>query len=552
MTAVIIGSAVVLVVAIVAVLAGRAARARSDRRFEAALGRLDEHMSAISDNLQRAVERAVEAQEKGVGDLELTLNLDDLVERTLAEAVARTAGDAAALRVEGPGDAPLTASFGAVYGNTLLETTLGPPDARPFRALTIDWTYGPALEDHADTYKSALVVPIVEEGVATGAIAAFAKAPHAFRAEQARALQTLTDEVAPGIANARRFARAEQRAVTDELTGVRNRKGYEAELKREVARARRTGRPLSLLVLDLNDTSEPTARSDASEPELELRALASLLTRVTRATDILCRRDPTEFAILLPETDTAGAQRFFSRVRREVAASMFTQGAPTMLSAGLVDWRPHETSESLDARVLSAVTRVTGEDVSEPRAAAQRSERATEQVGDAEPDTTDPPSPLGTRRTFLDRLAREVVLAHRDGGPLTLLVLDVSNFRSLSGRLGERGANRVLAEVATRLGSGTSNGWVSCRTREDELAVLLPQTTADDAERVISALQTSLNERPPEGIDPLVVSAGITELTTTDDPGSVFGRAEQALWQARQAGEGTVIVATANGDPRRS
>lgn len=549
MTAVIIGSAALLAL-IFALLVSRRARARSDGRFETVLRQLDEHMGAISESLQYAAERSVEARETGVGELELTLDLGELLERTVEEATSRTGADVVTLRVLGPNDRPLTASSGEPGSGSLLEAALGPPDARPFRALTIDWAYGPALENDADAYRSALVVPIDEGGVATGAIAAFSKVSHAFRSDQARALQGLAEKVAPGITNARRFARAEERAATDELTGVRNRNAYEAELEREVARAGRTGRPLSLLVLDL--TREPTALARVPEQDVAIREFAALVTRVTRATDILCRRGPREFAILLPETQATGARTFFSRLRQELAGNTFTHGASTMVSAGLVDWRPNETSSSLDARVLAAVTRVSGE-AAEPGTAptGDANENARERVGDPGRETRARLPRFASRQMFLDRLAHEVGRAHRDAGLLTLLVLYIGDFRSVNEKLGEVGATRVLADVAARLGDGVPGGGLSCRTREDELAVLMPQTTTNRAESILAALQASLHARPPAGTDRLIVSAGVTELTASDDPGSVFGRAEQALWQARQAGEGTVVVATANGDSRR-
>ena len=551
MVTAVIGVTAAAFAAVVAVLVGRRARSRSDRRFENVLLRLDEHMSAISGNLQHAVERSVEARDNGVGDLELTLDLDRLLTLTAEEAGTRTGADSVAMRVHGPNDTPLVASYGGAQSSALLEATLGPPDARPFRALTIDWIYGPALVGDAGTYKSALVVPVVEAGVSTGAIAAFAKAAHAFQPEQTRALQTLIDEVTPGIANARRFARAEQRTLTDELTGARNLRGYEAELEREVARARRTGRPLSLLALGLDVANEKDAH-DSMESGLAIREFAELLTHIARATDVLCRRDAREFTVLLPETSAAGARSFLSRVRQEAATHTFTHGAPTMASAGLVDWRPNETSESLHARVLSAVTRVAADD-SAPRTISrmQRHEWSRERLGDTESDLRQAQSRLGTRRTFLDRLAQEVDRAHRESGPLALLVLDVSGTQSLHKRVGEVAASRVLTDVATRLGGSVPDGGMSCRTGEDELAVILPQTTANGAESVVAALQASLRDSPPEGTERFVVSAGITELTATDDQDSVFGRAEEALWHARQAGEGTVVVATANGDARR-
>jgi GGDEF domain-containing protein len=92
-------------------------------------------------------------------------------------------------------------------------------------------------------------------------------------------------------------------------------------------------------------------------------------------------------------------------------------------------------------------------------------------------------------------------------------------------------------------------GGASCRIGRDEVAVILPRTSADLAANVFLELRESLHRHRHEW-NGAGISAGITELTPEDDPASVFGRAEQALRQARQAGAGTVVVATAS-DARR-
>jgi diguanylate cyclase (GGDEF)-like protein len=355
-TAVIAASAAVVVL-VVAIVVARRSSARSDRRFEAVLGQLDHHMEAISQNLVNVVERSEEARRRGVGDLMLSLDLPELLERLAAEAAERTETEAAAVRVRGPGDTPAIAAFGVEDGSVLLETALAPPDARPFRALTLNWAYGPALEGEAAAFRSALVVPIVEEGVETGTLASYSRTAGAFRPEHARALEALVEEAAPGIANARRFAEAELRAVTDALTSVRNRRGYDEELEREVARARRTGRPVSLLLVDLDDFKEVNARFDYPGGDVVLREFADLLQRAARATDTVCRRGGEEFAILLPETTGDEARLFYERLRDEVASTDFTYVGRMTFSAGLVEWRPNESQESLDARASAAVNR---------------------------------------------------------------------------------------------------------------------------------------------------------------------------------------------------
>lgn len=356
MTAV-VAAAVAVAILIVAVIAIRLLGARSDRRFEAVVAQLDQHMAAISKNLQRAAERSHDARIQGVSDLGLTLDLGELLERLAEEAAARTGAQAAAVRVQGPGQAPMVASFGTGNGAELLEATLVPPDARPFRALTLNWSYGPGIEGEEAAYRSALVVPILENGGETGSVVAFSRGASAFRPEHARALEALAEEAAPGIANARRFSEAELRAVTDGLTSVRNRRGYDEELERELARARRTGRPLSLLLLDLDNFAEVNSRFDYPGGDLVLQEFADLLANAARATDTVCRRGGEEFAIILPETTGDEARQFYTRLRDDVATTVFTHVGRMTFSAGLVEWRPNETQESLDARASAGVNR---------------------------------------------------------------------------------------------------------------------------------------------------------------------------------------------------
>jgi GGDEF domain-containing protein len=142
-------------------------------------------------------------------------------------------------------------------------------------------------------------------------------------------LRQLAEEVSPGSARRRSAAR-----------GARSE--YEAELEREIARARRTGRPLSLVLLDVD---QPT-------PDRLLR-LAALLTRVPRVTDTVCRRRRDAFGILLPETSETGARLFHARLRDEVSQTF--SSTRTTFSAGIVEWRPDESGEALDARARAAV-----------------------------------------------------------------------------------------------------------------------------------------------------------------------------------------------------
>jgi diguanylate cyclase (GGDEF)-like protein len=343
-----------LAILVVALVVVRRAAARSERRFATVLEQLDLHMHAISRSLEAVVERSEEAR---VGEVGLTLDLRELLERLAAEAVARTGAQAAAVRVRGPGDEPAVAAVGVEDSVVLLEASLGPPRSPPFRAVTLSWSYAPALEEEAGVFRSAVVVPVVEDGEETGVLGVFATAAGALRPDHARMLEALVEDAAPGLRNARRFAEAELRAVTDALTGVRNRRGYDEELEREAARARRTGRPLSLLLVDLDDFAEVNNRFDYPGGDLVLREFAEALSEAARITDTVCRRGGDEFAVLLPETSGDEARQFYARLKELVAARSFSHVGRVAFSAGLVQWRENESRDSLDARASAAVNR---------------------------------------------------------------------------------------------------------------------------------------------------------------------------------------------------
>lgn len=346
--------AAALVVGALAVV-WRRASARSERWFELALQELDAHLEAMSATFERALERAEERGGEDAGALVLTLDLEELLRLLAAEARARTGADAAAVRVRGARDELASAAVGADRAERLLEAPLAAPGSPPFRALSLAWSYPPG-EGSEGAFRSGLVVPIVEGGVETGALAAYGREAGAFRQDHAEALEELATRVAPGIANARRFAEAELRAVTDALTGVRNRRGYDEELAREVQRARRTERPLSLLLLDLDDFSEINKRFDFPGGDQVLREFAEQLRQAARATDIVCRRGGEEFALILPETAGEEAVVVDARLRRLVAATDFSHVGQLEFSSGLVQWRPGEEPDSLDARASACVT----------------------------------------------------------------------------------------------------------------------------------------------------------------------------------------------------
>jgi len=146
-----------------------------------------------------------------------------------------------------------------------------------------------------------------------------------------------------------------QMANTDSLTGLANRRYFELRSDEELQRARRTGRPLALLLIDVNGLKLINDAFLHAAGDQLLRTLASVLRGQARGIDVAARLGGDEFALLLPETDGEGAQALLSRLRQSVAEERIN-GQPITFSAGLAVYPEHgQTVADLMAHADSAL-----------------------------------------------------------------------------------------------------------------------------------------------------------------------------------------------------
>ncbi|WP_201832879.1 sensor domain-containing diguanylate cyclase [Microvirga zambiensis] len=152
----------------------------------------------------------------------------------------------------------------------------------------------------------------------------------------------------------RRRTRAETKlrriARTDDLTGLPNRRAFRETFEREWRHAIRSGSSLSLLYIDADFFKSFNDRYGHGRGDEVLRAIAdSLEASIRRPRDVAARHGGEEFAIVLPETDLAGALTIAENIRRAVA-SMETvhEGSPYLtvtISIGAADSRPSRGSD---------------------------------------------------------------------------------------------------------------------------------------------------------------------------------------------------------------
>jgi diguanylate cyclase (GGDEF)-like protein len=130
---------------------------------------------------------------------------------------------------------------------------------------------------------------------------------------------------APGEAldHALRFRKLEALSVTDDLTRLYNSRYLNQALRREVKRATRNTRPVSLLFLDLDGFKRVNDTRGHQPGSRALVEAAAVIRGSARETDIVARFGGDEFALVLPETDAAGARAVAERVRERLAAHPF-------------------------------------------------------------------------------------------------------------------------------------------------------------------------------------------------------------------------------------
>ncbi|MBX9243552.1 GGDEF domain-containing protein [Actinotalea ferrariae] len=124
-------------------------------------------------------------------------------------------------------------------------------------------------------------------------------------------------------------------ATTDELTGVLSRRAFRVAAELEMARAARTGQPLTLAVVDLDDFKRINDERGHAAGDAVLAGLARSWRRTLRADDVVGRFGGDEFILLLPHTDPPSATTVLGRLQADLCA----------WSAGVAAWRGQDFDE---------------------------------------------------------------------------------------------------------------------------------------------------------------------------------------------------------------
>jgi diguanylate cyclase len=340
-------------------------------------------------------------------------------------------------------------------------------------------------------------------------------------------------------------------ARTDALTRLANRRAFDACLEDNISQFGTSGRPFSMLVLDVDHFKQFNDVHGHQAGDEVLRCVGRTLTRIVKSGDLPCRYGGEEFAVIMANTKIAEGQVAAERVRKAIE-NMAVQFAGKSLrvtaSIGLAESVADEDGAQLVRRADDGVyaSKNAGRNCSHWNngteclliPAASKAAAATK--ADApEPAKPLPTAPTGLstgnfpdRAAFTDELGRRIAASHRSGEPLAVLYFRVKEFKQLEATYGNAVGSLLLDSLATFIDSTLRDMDLLGKLEAGEVVVMLPGSSASAAKIVGQRVRSSVSLCPiPMGSQQirLAIDLGVSSIGADDDAAAAIARAKDEL-----------------------
>ncbi|MBN1289018.1 MAG: sensor domain-containing diguanylate cyclase [Actinobacteria bacterium] len=251
-------------------------------------------------------------------------------------------------------------SFG--YREDILDKIMTPPYPKTGECWAISEDSMIAIDDLAKTqmgcrtlekisHGSSICVALKAEGRALGVMHIRSDKPKAFGEEEQQLALAIADQVAVALQRALLFEEINRLAITDPLTAVFNVRRLEFVLRDEVSRSKRYGRPVSFLMVDVDNLKSYNDNLGHQMGDEALVTIASIMNKYTRDVDKVFRYGGDEFCVILPETDTPEAKVVAEKICRSVEEYSFpgeknVPGGKLTISVGLATFPSDADNEA--------------------------------------------------------------------------------------------------------------------------------------------------------------------------------------------------------------
>ncbi|MGN6303042.1 MAG: diguanylate cyclase [Angustibacter sp.] len=321
------------------------------------LGRLSGAFNHMTDELELKItelERSRNLLRENVGrlgdTLERTHDLEGLLGTVLGAAASATESQrATAWLVEG-GSVVARASVPAGAPRSVVRRlTLGTDLAGEVAVDGLPRRLGHGHEDSTTVLGGPALAAPLRRGHNTVGVIVVEREPSmpAFASDAEAMLVSLAGPAGIAVDNVLLHREAQRLSVTDPLTGAGNLRHMTTTLAREVERASRFDRPLSVLLLDLDHFKNVNDTYGHTVGDAVLRELARRLASCVREVDTVARYGGEEFVVVTPETDTEGAERLAARICEAVREEPVVVGDDVVhvtVSVGIASLPMHGTA----------------------------------------------------------------------------------------------------------------------------------------------------------------------------------------------------------------
>jgi diguanylate cyclase (GGDEF)-like protein len=362
-TLVVIAAAIVVAAVLAAVLLSRrqASAGKPDGELVRAVDEMRSKMDELAGDLAEALERAERESRRNrlFGELGGSIDLEELMDRVLDAAMEIQGVDAAMMVVERQDGGPAVATRGMSAEESARPPTSGVVGALP-GTITVSYRYG---RDHEgadpELIRGGAFIPLMgRELRPVGTLSLFWRAEHEPSGQQIEQAENLAASSISAIENARRYGEARKQAETDALTGLFNQRYFQETLRREVMRAHRYQRKLTLIVFDLDDFKSINDQVGHLAGDRVLAQAADRLREAVRSVDVACRIGGDEFAVIMPESSAEDGDQLFRRVHNSMRGTALGPDDQRLrLSGGIAELLHGDTPASLFERADAALYR---------------------------------------------------------------------------------------------------------------------------------------------------------------------------------------------------
>jgi len=167
--------------------------------------------------------------------------------------------------------------------------------------------------------------------------------------------------------------------------------------------------------------------------------------------------------------------------------------------------------------------------------------KANEKI--AELTRTDPLTDLANRRFFNERLEEMVSLSQRKSQPLSLIMTDIDNFKSINDKYGHDMGDKVLKTYADLMKSSVRPEDLVSRFGGEEFMIILPLTNSGDAYKVAERIRIKLSEKDilKNGVK-ITASLGVCSIKIDENIDSFVKRVDNAMYKAKESGSNRTVI----------